>query len=148
MDDSATALADAIEAAIPGWVVRSIDRLVVAYTGAPPDDATVDAARDAGTRAATDVGARVRDLLAHDIDDQHETPLTIVRRWAVPYPTRVLDEAGVPPVVRDDFKERAFPDDPYDLTPAGWADIDEALQAPGMTWGAWKAMTHRARHAG
>jgi hypothetical protein len=146
--EHATALIAAIEAALPGWVVRSVERLVVAYTGAPPDDATIDAARAAGRRAADDAVGRVRALLARDIDDQVETPLTILRAHAVPYPTRVLVDAGVPPVVRDDFKERAFPDDPYDLTPAGWADIDESLQAPGMAWGAWKAMTYRARHAG
>ena len=64
------------------------------------------------------------------------------------YPTRVLAAAGVPPVARDAFKERAFPDDCYDLTPAGWIDVDDSLQAPGMAWGAWKAHAHRARHRG
>lgn len=140
-------LAAAVETVIPGWVVRSVERLVTAFTGAPADDGTRRRAEAAGERAARDVGGRVRELLARDIDDQRETPLTIVRSHAVRYPTEVLAEAGVPPVVRDDFKARAFPDDAYDLTPAGWADIDEALQAPGMAWGAWKAMAHRARHA-
>jgi hypothetical protein len=146
--DSATALADAIEAAIPAWVVRSVDRLVTAYTGAPPDADTRTRARAAGERAARDVGERVRALLRRDIDDQRDTPLTIIRAHAVPYATDVLTGAGVPAVVRDDFKERAFPDDRYDLTPAGWTDVDESLQAPGMAWGAWKATAHRQRHAG
>jgi hypothetical protein len=146
VEQHATALADAIEASLPGWVVRSVERLLVAFRGSADAD-LLARARHAGEEAAADVGARVRALLALDIDDQLETPLTVVRRDAVTYPTKVLAAAGVPPVVRDEFKERAFPDDPYDLTPAAWADVDEALQAPGMAWGAWKAMTYKARHA-
>lgn len=138
MDEHAAALADAIEGAIPAWVERSVGRF-----------ATVDrdVVRRAGVDAASEVGAQVRALLERDIDDQHETPLTIIRRMAVPHATRVLADAAVPPVARDEFKVRAFPDDVYDLTPAGWADIDESLQAPGLAWGAWKAMTYKARHA-
>jgi hypothetical protein len=34
---------------------------------------------------------------------------------------------------RDDAS--AFPDDVYDLTRTTWADIDPALQDPGITWG-------------
>lgn len=146
MEECATALVDALDVAVPRWVVRSVERLLVAFHGTADAD-VMHRARTAGDAAGHDVGAHARALLARDIDDQAGTPLTIVRRVAVPYPTRLLRDAGVPPVVRDEFKERAFPDDDYDLTPAGWSDVDESLQAPGMAWGAWKAMAHRARHS-
>jgi hypothetical protein len=136
-NEHATALVDALEAAIPGWLASAIARHAVV------DAATV--AR-AGSQAASETGAAIRALLERDIDDQTETPLTIVRRVAVPYATRVLRDAGAPPVHRDEFKARSFPDDDYDLTPAGWSDIDESVQAPGIAWGAWKAMTYKARH--
>ena len=69
-----------------------------------------------------------------------------VLRAAVRYPTAVLRRAGVPPVVRDEFRERAFPEDSYDLAPAGWKDVDESLHEPGIIWGAWKAKTVMDRH--
>ena len=52
---------------------------------------------------------------------------------------------GVEPVVRDDFAQRAFPDDPYDLTPASFGAVDETLHDPGLRWGAAKAHVHMAR---
>jgi hypothetical protein len=86
----------------------------------------------------------LRQLLAADVDDQRTNPMAVLR-GAVRYPTRVLQAAGVPAVVRDEFAERAFPDDLYDLAPATWADIDPALHEPGLTWSAAKAHTVLAR---
>ncbi len=118
---------------------------MVAWQGGPPDAAVVDAARDAGRRAAAEVGAEVRALLAADIDEQWTTPLSLLRA-AVRYPTRVLEDAGVPPVERDPIQERLLPGDIYDLSPASFADVDPALAEPGMVWGAAKALAHRRRH--
>jgi hypothetical protein len=145
VEPHATALADAVEVALPRWVERSVTRIVVAWTGAPPDAAVAEAARDAGRRAAAEVGAEVRALLAADIDEQWTTPLSLLRS-AVRYPTRVLEEAGVPPVERDPIQERLLPGDIYDLSPASFADVDPALAEPGMVWGAAKALAHRRRH--
>jgi hypothetical protein len=64
----------------------------------------------------------------------------------VRYPTAVLLQAGVPPLERDEFDERVFPDDLYGLTPASFADIDPALVEPAVTWGAAKAWEHLRRH--
>ncbi len=142
--DPATALADAIEAALPGWVERSVARRA-AGAGRAVDPDVARAATAAGVRARVEVGARVRRLLALDIDEQRTNPLSLLRD-AVRYPTEVLRGAGVPVVERrDDFAIRAFPDDEYDLTPATWADVDPSLQDPGITWGAWKAYTHLSR---
>ena len=145
MEPHATALADAVDVALPPWVERSVTRIIVAWQGGPPDAAVVDAARDAGRRAAEEVGAEVRALLAADIDEQWTTPLSLLRA-AIRYPTRVLEDAGVPAVERDPIQERLLPGDIYDLSPANFADVDPALAEPGMVWGAAKALAHRRRH--
>ena len=139
----ATDLADAVDAALPGWVLRCVTERYRAAGPAPTP--TIDrAARDAGTACRDDVGARVRALLEADPDDQRSTPLALLRT-AVRYPTEVLAGAGVPAVRRDDFAVRSFPDDAYDLTPASFRDLDESLHEPGLVWGAAKAHVHLAR---
>jgi hypothetical protein len=139
----AGALADAVEAALPGWVERSVARLAVAYAGSL-DDGVRDAAVAAGQRAGSEVGAQVRALLDTDVDEHRTNPLSLLRS-AVRYPTEVLVDAGVPPVVRADFEAHAFPEDVYGLAPATWSDVDPGLQEPGIVWGAAKAHVVLAR---
>ena len=53
---------------------------------------------------------------------------------------------GARPVPRDEFKERSFPDDVFDLAPATWTDVHPDLHEVGLEWGAWKAaaiISHR-----
>jgi len=147
VQEHATALADAVVAALPGWVERCVVRILAAWRpGESPPADVMEQARAAGVRAAEDVGPRVRALLAADIDDQRSTPLALVR-GAVRYPTEVLRTAGVAEVERDPMQVRLLPDDPYDLSPATFADIDPTLADAGMVWGAAKALAHRRRHA-
>jgi hypothetical protein len=141
------ALADAIDRAVPQWVVRQVRRVMEAQVGDCPSE-TVEEATSAGLRARDDIGPRVRRLLEADVDDQRTTPLAIIR-GAVTYPTEVLDAAGAAPVARDPFAARSFPDDVYDLTPASFADLDPddpGLAEAGLSWGAAKAFVHRRRH--
>lgn len=137
-------LARAIEAALPGWVVRSVERVLVAWRGTA-DAAVVAEAAAAGAQAAAEIGARLRALLEADIDEQRSTPLAIVRD-AVRFPTEVLRRAGAPPRRRDAGAQALFPDDDYDLVPGSLADIDPAVGELAIAWGAWKAMAHRRRH--
>jgi len=139
VDPYAEALAAAVDASLAEWVVRCVQRRAPVMT---PD--LLARARGAGEVARTEVGARLRTLLETDIDEQRVNPLALLRA-AVRYPTDVLAALGVPPVPRDEFAVRAFPDDPYDLSPATWADIDERLREPGLAWGAWKAKQHLDR---
>jgi hypothetical protein len=143
--EHATALADAIEAALPGWVERSVARRMAEAGRSEPEVAA--AAAVAGVQARREVGPRVRTLLDADIDEQRSTPLSLLRE-AARYPTEVLRSAGVEPVERDEMQAALFPDDVYDLTPATFADVDPALAEPGLAWGAAKAWNHRRRHAG
>ena len=133
-----------IEAALPSWVERSVERVMTAWSGTVPD-AVRQAAAEAGARAGREVGGPVKQLLAADVDEQPTTPLALVRT-AVRYPTEVLRAAGVPAVARDRFSERAFPGDTYDLTPASFADLDPDLAEVGLAWGAAKAFVHKRRH--
>jgi hypothetical protein len=140
----AAALADGVEAALPRWVERSVEQVHVARLARrPPAEVRADAAR-AGLAATAEIAPRVRDLLELDIDEQPTGPLAILRD-AVVFPTRVLSDAGVPPVERDAFAQRQFPADVYDLSPTGFADIDPELHEVGLVWGAAKAHVHLSR---
>lgn len=152
--DYAEVLAAGIEAALPAWVIHSVETVMsrwrsdgteAAAAAAAAAAVAAAAAAVAGQDALREVGPAVRHLLSLDIDDQRTTPLALLR-GAVRYPTAVLRQAGVPPVERDAFSQRAFPDDIYDLSPSSFADIDPALVDAGISWGAAKAFEHKARH--
>lgn len=140
----ASGLARGIDEALPGWVVRCVERLLMAWKGHVPVEVR-RAAEAAGQQARVEVGGAVQALLSADVDDQRSTPLALLR-GAVRYPTAVLASAGVPPVQRDRFAEQAFPDDVYDLSPASLADVDPSLAETGLAWGAAKAFVHKRRH--
>ncbi len=146
VQEESDALVAAVEAALPAWVERGVERVLLAWRGDVPPDVRA-AAQRAGEQAATDTASRLRDLLARDVDEQWTNPLGVLR-GAVRYPTEVLRAAGVPPLVRDEFDERHFPDDDYGLVPMTFADVDPALHEPGIRWGAAKARAHLARHGG
>jgi hypothetical protein len=142
-------LADGIGRVLPGWVSRCVADRYEQWSGRPPDDELLEAATRAGEKARDEVGDAVAQTLTLDIDQQRVPPLSLLRS-AVRYPTQVLRAAGVPPVVRDDFSERSFPEDLYDLTPSSFADLSPDLHEPGLMWGAAKAHVHlrRRRHEG
>ena len=142
-DDDATALAEGVDAALPRWVVRSVER-VLADAGRPFGDDLRRQATEAGERARVRVMPRLRALLAADIDAQRTNPLAVIRSAATE-PTEVLRVAGVPPRARDEQSRTHFPDDDYDLVPASFADLDPALHEPGLMWGAAKAHVHLRR---
>jgi hypothetical protein len=137
-------LADGIERHLRGWVVDCVEDRMKQWRGSIPPD-LLNQADEAGFEAVRVVGPTVRRLLGADVDEQGANPLALVRALAVPFPTRVLQQAGVPPVVRDDFADRAFPDDLYDLSPASFGDLHPSLQEPGLAWGAAKAYVVLAR---
>jgi hypothetical protein len=140
----ASALADGVQAALPGWVERCVEQVHVAGLERRPPAEVREAAARAGLAAAADVGGRIHVLLALDIDEQRTGPLALVRQ-AVRYPTEVLRDAGAPPIDRDEFAVRQFPDDVYDLSPTSFAELDPDLHEPGLVWGAAKAHVHLAR---
>lgn len=139
----ALVLADGIEAALGPWVERCVARVADAWRPGLAAE-LADVAAEAGRAATAEVAPRVRALLLADVADQATGPLAVVR-GAVAHPTAVLAAAGVPPLVRDAFAERAFPEDAYDLAPATFADLAPELHEPGLVWGAAKAHVVLAR---
>jgi hypothetical protein len=135
-------LADAIDEALPLWVERCV-RLRLPDA----DERVLAQARAAAEEARSEVGGQIRALVLADIDEQRTNPLALLRE-AIRYPTAVLVAAGAVAVDRDDFSRERFPGDLYDLTPANWSDLGDAVAEAGIAWGAAKAFTHKARHRG
>jgi hypothetical protein len=147
LDETGAAIVAGVERCVPAWAEREVGRILDAW-GALTGDARrrVEAdARAAGARAAERVAGALRALLASDADEQAVTPLEVVRT-AYREPTGVLAAAGVPAVVRDEFDERAWPDDRYGLVPRSLGDLgDDALSPLHLAWGMAKAAVVRAR---
>jgi hypothetical protein len=139
----ATGLVDAVDAALPGWVERSVLR-VLSTQGLLLDEDGRRRLTEAREAARSEGATRLRELLAQDIDAQRSNPLAVLRSL-VRHPAGVLQAAGAHPVDRDEFARNSFPDDDYDLAPASFADVDQDLHEPGLLWGAAKAHIHLAR---
>jgi hypothetical protein len=147
------AIASGVEAALPGWVLLQVDRLLDTWARSRTDGGgpgPVDRMRAAGVpevaeACATRVGDALRALFSLDPLDQHTTPLEIVRT-AVREPTDVLRVAGVAEVARDDFDVRAFPDDRYNLVPRTLGDLGDPELGPlQLEWGLAKVAVLRSR---
>lgn len=141
--DFALRLADEIERALPTWVVRCVEERAERWSPGLGSELG-PAAHRAGREAVRAVMPDLRSLLGTDVDEQRTGPLAVVRR-AVPFPTRVLDDAGVPPVERDEQARRIHPEDHHDLVPGAFADLDPDLAEIGVMWGAAKAHVIMAR---
>lgn len=139
----AARLADEVDAVVPRWIERLVVERVAQWRGEVAPEVAVKAV-GAGEAAGTEVAVRMRALLATDVDQQGAGPLQVLRA-ATRHAHAVLEELGVPPVVRDEFSRRSFPEDVHDLMPATWSDVDPALHEPGIAWGAAKAFVHKAR---
>lgn len=148
LEEAARAIVAGVAREVPGWAVRRVGELVDAW-GADPDTRAhaLDAAGAAGEQAARRVSAALLELFAVDVEAQRATPLQIVRS-VYAEPTAVLARAGLPPVVRDEFEERALPEDRYGLAPRGLGDLgDPELGPMQLAWGIGKATVIRARRA-
>jgi hypothetical protein len=147
LDEAGAAIVAGVEKNVPGWTRVQVNRLLDAW-GRAPAEARIRAeaqSADAGTAAARRIVDELRALFAVDPARQQATPLEIVRT-AYREPTAVLAAAGVPPIVRDQFDERAWPDDIYGLVPRTLGDLGDPELAPlHLAWGMAKATVIRAR---
>lgn len=135
-------LVTSIEGVVGDWIRWSIaDRA--------PELATSASADHAVSEGAAALSSELRSLLSQDIAEQTEGPLQVLRR-GVRFATTVLAEANTPHTPRDNFAQRAFPDDVYNLAPASFGEVHPSLHEPGLIWGAAKAHVHlrRRREAG
>ena len=137
LPEPAADLLAAAERVTSPWLRRCVERAALAGGHDPSGWDDVDAMAD---DAASDLLSALETLLATDVDEQRNNPLSLYRA-ATAAPTELLRRHGVPEPHADRFAADNFPDDPYHLGPATWNDIDDELHTPGLTWGAWKAMT-------
>jgi hypothetical protein len=141
------AIVAGVERELPGWVERSVTRILDAWGRTPPAE-RAHAEREsvsAGRIATARVTDELRALFALDPEQQRATPLEIVRH-GYREPTAVLQAVGIPPVERDEFAERAWPDDTYGLVVHGLGELgDEELAPLQLAWGMAKAKVVRAR---
>lgn len=147
LDETAAAIVAGVEVWVPRWVQAQVTRLLDAWGRAGPEArARAEAeASDVGAEAARRVAASLCELFATAPERQRATPLEIVRS-VYREPTEVLAAAGVPPVVRDEFDERSWPDDVYGLVPATLGDLGDPDLGPlQLAWGLAKATVMRAR---
>jgi hypothetical protein len=147
LDELGAVILDGVIRALPGWVERSVTRIVDAWGRAAPEvrERALVEAREAGPQVAQRVGAELAELFATPAIEQRTTPLEIVR-GAVAEPTAILRRAGVGPVTRDAFDERAWPDDIYGLVPRTFGDLGDLELAPlHLAWGIAKAARLRGR---
>jgi len=147
LEETGVAIVGGIERQVPGWVQTQVERLLDAWGRAPAEIRVRAEAQsvEAGTAATRRIVDQLRALFAVDPTRQQATPLEIVRT-VYREPTAVLAAAGVPPIVRDEFDERAWPDDVYGLVPRTLGDLGDPELAPlHLAWGMAKATVVRAR---
>jgi hypothetical protein len=150
LDTASAAIVAGVERGAAEWIVASVKRIIDAWRrlDAPARADAVAAAEAAAGPATASVVADLRALFALDAAQQRTTPLQIVR-GLVHAPTAVLRAAGVPGVERDEFDERAFPDDDYDLSPRTLGDLGDPDLGPLLlAWGLAKAAVLRERRSG
>lgn len=133
------ALFDAVIAAAPGWLDRSVDSLLRAR-GADIDAAQRRRLEEVLRGTVDDIARGLSTLLAEDVDRQRSNPLHVLRQ-STGAVTELLNEWNVAHVHRDEFDVSAMPNDVYGLGPFTWKDLSDEVHDAGITWGAWKAAT-------
>jgi len=145
LGETGAAIVAGVERCLPRWAELQVQRIVDAWGQLDPDErARVRAdGHAAGLSAAARISGELRAFFAAPVEEQRTTPLQIVRS-AYREPTSVLAAVQVPPVVRDEFDERAWPDDRYGLVPRTLGDLgDEDLAPLLLAWGLAKAAALR-----
>jgi hypothetical protein len=145
--EASEAMVAGVRRCLPGWVTTRVAVIADAWGRLDASArAELDArARQAATATSARVVAELEALLGRDPSAQDRTPLEVVRS-AYREPTELLAGAGIPGVVRDEFAERAWPEDRYGLVPAGLGDLGDPDLGPLLlAWGMAKAKVIRAR---
>jgi hypothetical protein len=134
-----------VERELPGWVRAQVERIASAWgrLGAAEHGRLSTGADDIARVTTARVVDELRELLAADAAAQRSTPLQVVRS-AYREPTDLLRSFGIPPVLRDPFDERAWPDDDYGLVPHTLGGLGDPELGPLLlAWGLAKAAVLR-----
>ncbi|MCC7078699.1 MAG: hypothetical protein IT198_16400 [Acidimicrobiia bacterium] len=144
LHETAAELGDRIGVAVARWVVDSVASVLDAWGGADTSSrarALEEAAR-AGARAADEATQRIAAIDVESVSRPGVPGPLEVLTDLYGFPSAVLAEVGVPPVVRDDFEVRSFPADPYGLRPRSFRDLPggEHLADLHLRWGVAKTV--------
>jgi hypothetical protein len=134
-----------VERELPVWVRAQIERIADAWgrLGDAERARLATEADDVARVTTARVLGDLRELLAAAAEAQRSTPLQVVRS-AYREPTALLRSFGIAPVVRDEFDERAWPDDDYGLVPRGLGDLGDPELGPLLlAWGMAKTAVIR-----
>lgn len=141
LDEAPAALLRTARRVVPIWLRRVATE---ACERGGVDPSTLATELDRLADGAADISlARLADLLATDVDRQRTTPLSVFRDAISPVEEFLREHHVAAPAPSPTAASSTA--DVYRLEPATWSDIDPALHEPGLTWGAWKAMTVLAR---
>jgi hypothetical protein len=144
--EAGDAILTGVAVALPAWFESRVAFIADAWGRLDASArASLDAAAgDAALATTARVTDALRELFGTEAAAQRTTPLEIVRTAAVDV-AAVLRAAGIPPVERDAFDERAFPDDAYGVTPTSLSDLgDDDLGPLQLAWGLAKARVLRS----
>ena len=147
MTEAGAKIVAGVEQHAAAWTVRVVTGRADQWGGLSPEqrDALIADARDAGQHARARVTAELRAFFALDAAQQRTTPLAIVRTLRTEA-TEALARAGVPPIERDPYEARAFPDDIYGIVPHALTELgDDDLGPTLLVWGLGKSAVLRAR---
>jgi hypothetical protein len=139
--DISDAIVDGVERSLPSWLATHCARVLDAWSGIDGRAVRADVDESvscAAAAATTRVVSELRALFATAPAQQRVTPLQIVRT-AYREPTAVLAALGVPDVRRDEFEERASPDDRYGFALHTLGDLDPDLGPLQLAWGLAKS---------
>ncbi|MFM8974057.1 MAG: hypothetical protein ACKOOG_15810 [Actinomycetota bacterium] len=145
MAEAGARLVAAVRTLGADWVVTVVTTRIDQWGALDPAEraAARAAAEAAGARAAARVADALEVLLARPAGEQPSTPLEVMRSLRSEA-TEVLADAGVPPVVRDDFEARAFPDDVYGIVLRSPVELgDDDLGGVLLAWGLAKTRVLR-----
>lgn len=137
--DRAESLRVAVSQAYAPWLTARVTEVARASGRALSPEARVQLSEIVRT-VADDVLAEFSTLLSTDVDAQRENPLHVLRRGSRQI-AEFLAAEKTPAPSRDEFEERAMPDDVYGIGPLAWRDLGERVHEAGIEWGAWKAAT-------
>jgi hypothetical protein len=143
--EAAGDLADALDDTVRDWIVRILNGRLPTEWPAARRDRVQPAIAAVAEQIHAEVVPRLRALLATDVSRQSAGPLGVLRGCVGPA-NALLDELGVTRPDRDPVAVSMFPDDPHDLGPANFDDIDPSLHDIGLVWGAAKAHVVLTRH--
>lgn len=136
----AAILAERIDRVLDDWVLRSLTK--AARQGGV--SVAVDEIADVQTATREVAMPELRRLLSSDVDAAAGNPLAALRGSVGPM-TEALQRWGAARPPSDEFRQRQFPADPYQLGPAAFSDLAAELHQPGLEWGAARAHVHLRR---